>query len=55
MNIYLQGPDGEEIELEHNAPDPDDGTRVVPVDQVISYLEHKDNPGEFWIRIVKEG
>ena len=53
MIVYLQGPDGQEMELDVNEPDPADGSYVLPID-----AQHVAWPvviGQgWWLRIVTQ-
>lgn len=49
MKAYVQGPDGEEVVLDINEPDPEDGTYVGTLPAGIKWA---DIPEDSWIRIV---
>lgn len=52
MEAYLQGPNGEEIELKVVEPDPADGSFVVSLDQTFEETDGTVDLGTYWIRIV---
>lgn len=52
MKAYLQGPNGEETELEVTEPDPVDGTYCVGLDDLYMTKDSKVDLRGFWIRIV---
>jgi hypothetical protein len=61
MEAYLQGPNGEEVELPFAEPDPADGSIIIQAGEVQRLLawyderngrEANDAAETFWIRIV---